>query len=88
MQLVQDSGCIVPVFRAILGLFPSEQFEERRMNKMEKNAHIQCTVQQCKHNNTGCNLCSLDVIRIGTHEPNPTMCECTDCNSFELRSGS
>ena len=55
---------------------------------MEKNAHVQCTVQQCKHNNAGCNLCSLDVIRIGTHEPNPTMCECTDCNSFELRSGS
>ena len=67
-------------------MFGSEQYEERRMNKMENNSHIQCTVQQCKHNNACCNLCSLDVIRIGTHEQNPTMAECTDCNSFELRS--
>ena len=48
---------------------------------MEKNSHIQCTVQQCKHNNACCNLCSLDVIRIGTHEQNPTMAECTDCKT-------
>ena len=29
--------------------------------------------------------CSLSSIQVGTHEANPTMVECTDCNSFELK---
>lgn len=35
----------------------------------------------------GPNFCSLDRISVGTHETNPTMKECTDCDSFELKSG-
>ena len=31
------------------------------------------------------NYCSLKAIRVGTHEANPTMIECTDCQSFEYR---
>lgn len=51
------------------------------------NRNIQCTVAQCKYNVNTENYCSLDMVRIGTHEANPTMCECTDCNSFETRPG-
>ena len=30
--------------------------------------------------------CSLDSITVGTHEANPTMNECTDCKSFQLKA--
>lgn len=51
----------------------------------KKNSSIMCTVEQCKHNCVNEHYCSLDAIRVGTHENNPTVPECTDCNSFELR---
>ncbi len=50
-----------------------------------KNSAIQCTVTQCKHNCGNEHYCSLSAIRVGTHESNPTMVECTDCESFELK---
>lgn len=55
--------------------------------KMEKkNNHcIACTVQQCA-NNSGEGYCALDKIRVGTHEKNPTVSQCTDCESFVLGS--
>lgn len=52
---------------------------------MEKNCAIQCTVTQCKNHSGSENYCSLKAIRVGTHEANPTMIECTDCQSFEYR---
>ena len=48
------------------------------------NKSIECTVTQCAHHCKGKNYCSLKTIRVGTHEPNPTVIECTDCNSFSL----
>ena len=51
------------------------------------NESIGCTVQQCKYHCPDQNFCSLDRISVGTHETNPTMKECTDCDSFELKSG-
>lgn len=53
---------------------------------MEKNTSIGCTVNNCKYNNVSEKYCTLDKIQVGTHESNPTMKECTDCNSFELKS--
>ena len=50
-----------------------------------KNSGIRCTVQACKYNMGTENYCSLDTISIGTHEANPTVPECTDCNSFVKR---
>ncbi len=52
---------------------------------MEKtpNNSIMCTVEQCKHHCQTQDYCSLDNIRVGTHEANPTVVECTDCESFE-----
>lgn len=46
------------------------------------NKCIECTVTQCKHHTQGQNYCSLEKIQVGTHEQNPTVPSCTDCNSF------
>lgn len=52
------------------------------MEKKE-NYSIGCTVGQCA-NNCGNGYCSLDKIQVGTHESNPTVCQCVDCESFVL----
>ena len=49
------------------------------------NHCIECTVQQCAYHCPGENYCSLDRILVGTHEENPTMDQCTDCKSFQLK---
>lgn len=49
------------------------------------NESIKCTVSQCMHHCGDKNYCSLSCINVGTHEMNPTMVECTDCNSFQLK---
>lgn len=51
------------------------------------NPSIHCTVNNCKHNNEAKNYCSLESIKVGTHESNPTVSQCTDCQSFELKCG-
>ena len=52
-----------------------------------KNESIKCTIKTCKHHAKDENYCSLDSILVGTHEANPTEKACTDCESFELKSG-
>ena len=52
---------------------------------MNKNESIKCTVEQCKHHACSENYCTLNSISIGSHEPNPTVAECTDCQSFVLK---
>ncbi len=52
----------------------------------KKNPNIKCTVTQCQHHAGSDNYCSLDCICVGTHEANPTVPECTDCNSFVKRT--
>ena len=49
------------------------------------NRSIECTVTQCKNHCGNENYCSLNKIRVGTHEANPTMMQCTDCESFEVK---
>ncbi len=49
------------------------------------NKCIACTVTQCKHHSDKQNYCTLDKIQVGTHEANPTVPPCTDCNSFVLK---
>ena len=69
--------------------FPNNISWEAMVNTMEnmhKNSSIKCSVHECKYNMGTENYCSLDVISVGTHEPNPTVPECTDCNSFVKRS--
>ena len=50
-----------------------------------ENRSIHCTVSQCAHHCSACDYCSLDTVDIGTHESNPTVPKCVDCNSFKMR---
>lgn len=51
----------------------------------EANHCIKCSVTQCKYHCQTENYCSLDAIKVGTHESDPKVCECTDCESFEKK---
>lgn len=53
----------------------------------KKNSNIHCTVKQCVNNMETEDYCTLDMVKIGTHESDPKVPECTDCNSFIKRSG-
>lgn len=55
------------------------------MSNCKANHSIECTVQQCANHCQQENYCSLDRIVVGTHETNPTMDQCTDCQSFMLK---
>lgn len=54
---------------------------------MEKrpNENIECSVDKCEHHCGKKEYCSLDSIKVGTHESDPTVVECTDCESFERK---
>lgn len=52
------------------------------MKSLQANPSIKCNVEKCKYHCNAENYCSLDSIQVGTHEPNPTVCECVDCESF------
>ncbi|MBR2177160.1 MAG: DUF1540 domain-containing protein [Clostridia bacterium] len=49
------------------------------------NRSIECTVDQCRYHCSDCDYCSLNTVRIGTHEMNPTEKQCVDCRSFEVK---
>ena len=46
------------------------------------NSAIKCTVTSCAHHCSEVNNCGLNSIQIGTHESNPSVDQCTDCQSF------
>lgn len=52
---------------------------------MKKNPCIACSIKQCRHHAEAENYCTLDQIKVGTHETNVTKVECTDCESFVLK---
>ncbi|MEG1254906.1 DUF1540 domain-containing protein [Clostridium sp.] len=52
---------------------------------MEKNQSIKCTISNCKHHSCGDDYCTLNQIQVGTHESDPRMVQCTDCESFVLK---
>ena len=51
-----------------------------------ENKSIECAVKQCEYNASNAGYCTLGKIKVGTHESNPTVPECTDCMSFKVRS--
>ena len=51
----------------------------------DTNRAISCEIRNCAYHCKDCDFCSLDHIKIGTHEANPTKPECTDCESFLYR---
>ena len=56
-----------------------------RQGNERANKCIECSITNCEHHCCDENYCSLDSIRVGTHEKNPTMYECTDCLSFKMK---
>ena len=46
------------------------------------NKSIGCTVDQCRNHAQSENYCPLDKVSIGTHETNPKVPQCVDCESF------
>ena len=55
------------------------------MNRDIANKSIKCSVSQCANHCGHENYCSLDCVSIGTHEKNPTVDKCVDCQSFRLK---
>ena len=47
------------------------------------NSSIKCTVTNCAHHCKDVNNCGLSSIQVGTHESNPSMDQCTDCQSYQ-----
>ncbi|MBQ1236704.1 MAG: DUF1540 domain-containing protein [Oscillospiraceae bacterium] len=50
------------------------------------NRAIGCTVHECAYHCGKENYCTLESIKVGTHETNPQQCECTDCESFRKKA--
>jgi hypothetical protein len=50
------------------------------------NKSIKCTVDSCAYHCDTKDYCSLAVIQVGTHEKSPEVEQCTDCQSFEVKS--
>ena len=48
----------------------------------QANKCIRCTVTSCTHHCKDAQYCGLNAIQVGTHETNPSMDQCTDCQSF------
>ncbi len=57
------------------------------MNQNRANTSIECTVEQCNYHCQSQDYCTLDKIKVGTHESNPTQTQCTDCESFAVKNG-
>lgn len=55
---------------------------------MNANHSIKCSVGECEYHCGAENYCSLNSVTIGTHESNPTQCQCVDCESFRVKNGS
>lgn len=60
----------------------SNKIQEDKYMNDQKNSAISCSVKECKYNLGTESYCTLSNIRVGTHETNPSMPECTDCQSF------
>ena len=59
--------------------------DERSFQMENINRSIQCSVDQCAFHCRDCDYCSLDKIHVGTHEPDPSAEQCTDCQSFSAK---
>lgn len=51
-----------------------------------KNECIECSIKNCAYHAQDVDYCTLNSIKVGTHEANPTKKECTDCESFQNKS--
>ncbi len=49
------------------------------------NPSIGCTVTSCKYHSNSKDYCALEKIQVGCHESDPSVVQCTDCQSFEKK---
>ena len=47
-----------------------------------KNESIKCTIKNCAYNAQSEDYCTLDDIKVGTHEMNQTKKDCKYCEYF------
>ncbi|MBE6062833.1 MAG: DUF1540 domain-containing protein [Clostridium butyricum] len=52
---------------------------------MDINSNIKCSVESCKYHADAKDYCTLNAIKVGTHEQHPKESKCTDCQSFEVK---
>lgn len=55
------------------------------MNQKKANPAIRCNVVSCANHCASEDYCALSSITVGTHETNPSMDQCTDCQSFQKK---
>lgn len=55
------------------------------MDRNEANQSIACSVKECEYHSNHQDYCSLDSIKVGSHESNPKDKKSTDCESFETK---
>ncbi len=79
------AAVIIRLFSQIKRIYTKEKVI--KMESKKKNPNIHCTVKQCENNCVSEDYCSLEAIKVGTHESDPKVPECTDCNSFVRRPG-
>ncbi len=56
------------------------------MENKTPNTAIECSVKECQNHCGSENYCALRQIRVSSHETNPTVSQCTDCESFVMKS--
>jgi hypothetical protein len=57
---------------------------KHRLQSLEHNQSIGCTVTECKYHCKEDSFCTLEQIQVVKHEHGANTVECTDCGSFEL----
>ncbi len=78
----EKTSCVLLCERDILSMQFEKEDLKMDFTHTKANKSIECTVVSCDNHCATENYCSLDKVRIGTHECNPTMDQCTDCLSF------
>lgn len=79
--------------QTMIGRLPNMNAEDSNMtdrtnrgNACTPNTSIHCSVTDCAYHCQEAQYCGLNAIQVGTHESNPAMDQCTDCQSFEKLS--
>lgn len=80
-------GSVPPPETGSLPKFRKDGLKTMEENK-KPNPCIACSVKSCAHHANTSDYCCLEKIRVGAHEKNPTVTECTDCESFLLGAGN
>lgn len=56
---------------------------KHRLQSIEHNHSIGCTVSECRYHAKNNNYCTLEQIQVVKHESKADTIQCTDCGSFE-----